>query len=176
MVWQILARSSRRGQPSGARVVSIPDAHPLFRERPPGSREPPVFPGGGPFPPLSGNDSGRERCFPAPVLGLPFPPGPAFPAGNREAGNAQPPSRRPAPAPPQVSGHEHRLPAGDGTARHVQPLDQDDSRYERVPRVDGRGLIGPCPRESPQIRPPSQKKVAEPQSPAPSAQFLRTTT
>jgi len=31
MVWQILARSSRRGQPSDARVVSIPDAHPLIR-------------------------------------------------------------------------------------------------------------------------------------------------
>jgi hypothetical protein len=122
MVWQILARSSRRGQPSGARVVSIPDAHPLFRERPPGSREPPVFPGGGPFPPLSGNDSGRERCFPAPVLGLPFPPGPAFPAGNREAGNAQPPSRRPAPAPPRCPVTNTACPLATGppgTSSHL---------------------------------------------------------
>lgn len=39
------------------------------------------------FPPPSGNGFGRERWSPAPVLGLAFPPGAAFPVGKRETRN-----------------------------------------------------------------------------------------
>src|SRR5690606_25009900 len=75
------------GQPLASREVSIPDAHPLSLER--NRREPGKWHRCWvcAFPPPSGNGFGRERWNPAPVLGLAFPPGPAFPVGNREAGN-----------------------------------------------------------------------------------------